>query len=205
MLWPLITAAADRPLAGRDIFRQRCAKCHGRAGEGVKGKYDGPLQGERPLEKLTRYIEHNMPDDAPGTCTGRDAESVAHYIYQTFYSQEARLRSSKPPRVELLRLTNLQYLNSVADLIKHFAPKEAVPGEERGLRATYWSWKDYVGDKKALERIDLQVDFDYGDGFPDEKVKGTNGFSMQWIGSVKPDETGEYEFSLRTPNGARLW
>src|SRR5678815_3154820 len=94
--------AADRPPSGRDIFRQHCAKCHGRAGEGVKGKYDGPLQGERPLEKLTSYIARNMPDDAPGTCTAEEASSVARYIYQTFYSQEARVRSSKPPRVELL-------------------------------------------------------------------------------------------------------
>jgi hypothetical protein len=198
-------AAADRSPPGRDIFRQRCAKCHGKAGEGVKGKYDGPLQGERPLEKLTSYILRNMPEDAPGTCTGEEASSVARYIYQTFYSQEARLRSSKPPRVELLRLTNLQYLNSVADLLKNFTGNDPIPGDERGLRATYWSWKDYVGDKKALERVDREVNFDYGNDFPDEKVKGTNGFSMQWRGSLRPDETGEYEFILRTPNGARLW
>jgi len=198
-------AAADRQPTGRDIFRQRCAKCHGRAGEGVKGKYDGPLQGERPLEKLTSYIARNMPDDAPGTCTGEEAASVARYIYLTFYSQEARLRSSKPPRIELLRLTNLQYLNSVADLIKSFTGNDATPGDERGLRAAYWGWKDYVGDKKAIERVDREINFDYSDGFPDEKVKGTNGFSMQWRGSLKPDETGEYEFILRTPNGARLW
>src|SRR4026207_910475 len=61
-------AAGDRSPSGREIFRQRCAKCHGKAGEGVKGKYDGPLQGERPLEKLTSYILRNMPEDAPGTC-----------------------------------------------------------------------------------------------------------------------------------------
>src|SRR5437867_1378612 len=29
--------AAGRALAGREIFRQQCAKCHGRNGEGVKG------------------------------------------------------------------------------------------------------------------------------------------------------------------------
>jgi len=205
VIWPLISSGAEKQLAGREIFRQRCAKCHGRTGEGVKGKYDGALQGERPLEKLTRYIERNMPDDAPGTCTGQDAESVARYIYQTFYSQEARLRSNKPPRIELLRLTNLQYYNSVADLIKDFTGKDGAPGEEHGLRATYYSWKDFNGDKKAIERVDPEVDFDYGEGFPDEKVKGTNGFSMQWRGSLKPDENGEYEFILRTPNGARLW
>src|SRR3989442_4222078 len=50
---------------GREIFRQLCAKCHGRNGEGVKGKYDDALRGDWPIEKLARYIDKNMPDDAP--------------------------------------------------------------------------------------------------------------------------------------------
>ena len=33
----------------------------------------------------------------------------------------------------------------------------------------------------------------------------TNGFSIQWRGSVIAEETGEYEFILKTPNGVRLW
>src|SRR5213594_3310791 len=55
---------------GREIFRQLCAKCHGRNGEGVKGKYDDALRGDWPVEKLARYIDKNMPDDAPEKCLG---------------------------------------------------------------------------------------------------------------------------------------
>src|SRR5215471_15133072 len=98
--------AAARLQSGRDLFRQECARCHGRNGEGVKGKYDGHLQGERSLEKLTRYIERNMPDDNPGKLSNEDAAGVARFIYDTFYSKEARSRSTRPPRVELVRLTN---------------------------------------------------------------------------------------------------
>ena len=36
-------------------------------------------------------------------------------------------------------------------------------------------------------------------------LNGTNGFSIQWRGSLTADETGDYEFLLKTPNGARLW
>src|SRR6185503_19711419 len=108
---------ADQSKRGREIFRQLCIKCHGRNGEGVKGKYDNALAGDWPIEKLTRYIDKNMPDDAPEKCVGQDAESVARYIYDAFYSREARMRKH-PPRVELVRLTNRQYLNTVADLIK---------------------------------------------------------------------------------------
>jgi hypothetical protein len=204
MTGSLVVAAEKHP-AGRDIFRQECSKCHGRKGEGVKGKYEGPLRGERSLEKLTRYIERNMPDDNPGKLATGDAAAVAHYIYETFYSREARVRSSKPPRVELVRLTNLQYLNSVADLFKEFSGKDDPVSKELGLQATYYSSRDFAGDKKSIERVERQVDFDYGGGAPDEKLQGTNGFSMQWRGSIRTDETGDYEFIVKTPNGARLW
>jgi hypothetical protein len=195
--------ASARPLTGPEIFKKQCAKCHGKNGEGVKGKFEGPLQGERSLERLTRYIERNMPDDKPGSCTGENATNVAKYIYNSFYSREARLRSAKPPRVELARLTNRQYLNSVADLLREFVGKDGTISEEHGLRANYYNSRHF--DKSVVERTDRQVDFDFGDGLPDEKMAGTNGFSMKWRGSIRADETGDYEFILKTPNGARLW
>jgi uncharacterized protein DUF1592/uncharacterized protein DUF1588/PA14 domain-containing protein/cbb3-type cytochrome c oxidase subunit III len=200
-----MSGAADRNPLGLDIFRQRCAKCHGRNGEGVNGKYDGPLQGDRPLDKLTRYIERNMPDDAPGTCKAQQATAVAKYIYDSFYSAEVRLRNTKPPRVELARLTNRQYLNSIADLLKEFTGRGGALSDEHGLRASYYSSHDLNGDKKVIERIDREIDFDFGEKSPDTKCDGTNGFSIQWRGSLKTDETGDYEFLLKTPNGSRLW
>src|SRR5258706_15708096 len=110
---------AERPPNGHEIFRQQCVKCHGRNGGGVKGKYDDALHGDWSIEKLARYIDKNMPDDAPEKCVGQDAEAVARYIYDAFYSREARARNH-PARVELARLTNRQYANTVADLLKHF-------------------------------------------------------------------------------------
>src|SRR5438477_10671155 len=91
LLSKVAPVAAERHPAGRDIFRQRCAACHGRNGEGVNGKFDGPLQGDRSLEKLTRYIESNMPDNATGSCTGKEAKAVAAYIYGAFYTVDDRM------------------------------------------------------------------------------------------------------------------
>ena len=193
--------AADANAAGRKIFVKQCARCHGPEGQGVKGKFDGPLQGERTLEKLTRYIERNMPDDAPGKCVGANAAAVARYIYDAFYSREARARNH-PVRVELARLTNKQYLNAVADLLKHFSEPEPSPGADRGLQATYYNSKGF--EEKAFDRTDAFVDFDFGEESPDTE-HGTNQFSIQWRGSVIAEETGEYDFILKTPNGARLW
>src|SRR2546430_2097422 len=110
---------AEQNKRGREIFQNLCVKCHGRHGEGVKGEYDDALRGDWAIEKLVRYIDKNMPDDAPEKCQGPDAEAVARYIYDAFYSREARLRNH-PPRVELVRLTNRQYLNTIADLLRHF-------------------------------------------------------------------------------------
>src|SRR5262245_48474434 len=196
--------SAEPNKRGREIFRQLCVKCHGRTGEGVKGKYDDALRGDWPIEKLTRYIDKNMPDDAPEKCVGSDAEAVARYIYDAFYSREARLRHH-PPRVELVRLTNRQYLNAVADLIKNFAENDATASGERGLRASYYASRNFNRSTNLFERVDRQVNLDFGEGFPDQVPVGTNGFSIQWRGSISADETGEYEFMLKTPNGARLW
>lgn len=200
---------AERRPAGREIYRQQCAKCHGRNGDGVKGKYDDPLRGDRSLESLARYIDKKMPDDAPEKCRGQDAEAVARYIYDAFYSREARLRNH-PPRVELARLTNRQYVNTVADLLGHFTGDDDPLGDERGLRANYFKSRNFRRDTNAFERVDRQVNFEFGEGGPfrgsgpEFQPGGTNEFSMQWRGSVIADETGDYEFVLKTPNGARL-
>src|SRR5690606_37553054 len=105
------------------------------------------------LESLIRYIDRAMPEDDPDKCIGKEAEAVGRYIYNAFYSREARLRKN-PPRVELVRLTNRQYVNSVADLIKHFTGKDGAPGEERGLQATYYNRSDFNAKNKAFDRVD---------------------------------------------------
>jgi hypothetical protein len=197
--------AADRPPNGPRIYRSQCAKCHGRSGEGVKGKYDDALHGDWSIEKLTRYIDKNMPDDAPERCVGADAEAVARYINDTFYSREARARQH-PPRVELVRLTNRQYVNTVADLLRPFGGgEETASTGERGLRAAYYRSRDFRRERQIVERVDRGVNFDFRAAGPDGEPIGTNEISAHWRGSLLADESGDYEFIVRTANGARLW
>jgi hypothetical protein len=132
---------------------------------------------------------------------GPDAEAVSRYIHDAFYSREARARNH-PARVELVRLTNRQYVNTVADLIRHFAGDEDGTTAEGGLRGTYYSSRNF--NRKNQERVDRQVNFDFGTNGPDGAPASTNGFSIQWRGSIIADETGDYDFVLKTPNGARL-
>ncbi len=193
---------AERSIEGKDVFMERCAKCHGREGQGVKGKYGDPLEGNLTLAKLTRYIERNMPDDDPGSCTGKEAEAVGRFVYDSFYSRTARA-GKHPAKIDLVRLTNKQYLTTVADLLIQFGGTEPAPGMEHGLKAIYHNSR-HLDEKTAFERIDRKVDFDWGAASPD-KEHGTNEFAIGWRGSLIAEETGDYEFVVKTPNGVRLW
>ncbi len=210
-LWsaPPARAAAVSP-EGIAIYQQHCSRCHGKSGEGVKGKYDDALHGDWSVEKLTRYIDKSMPEDAPEKVRGADAQAVAGYIHGAFYSREARARR-QPPRVELARLTNRQYVNTVADLLRSLddAPAPAFStNSERGLRGSYRPRNRVPDDpRKDFERIDPGLALSFGTGTPDEAAlgTGTNEFSITWRGSVHAPESGDYEFILQTPNGVRLW
>jgi len=195
--------AADAPTTGQQIYKTLCADCHGADGQGVPGEYDDPLTGGRSLQELTKYINDTMPQDEAETCVGEDAKQVAQHIFDTFYSDADRERH-RPPRIELAHLTVRQYLNAAADLIGSFTGDGQLD-EKRGLKGQYFNARNFRGDKKAIERIDPQVAFEFGGESPDPAKIGKDEFAIQWQGGVIADETGDYEFCLKADNGARLW
>ncbi len=224
--------AADKPHPGLAIYKKMCAECHGNDGQGVDGKYDEPLSGEKSIEALARYIEKNMPEDNEGTCVGQDAKDVSAYIYGAFYSPAAQDRLH-PPAIDLSRLTTPQFQNSVMDVLARFplpppanpnkpAPKPRVADKgEPGLKATYRGVKlpkpggkpvevAKKGIKKkpanqTLERIEPQVVAHFGEGPPDPATMEPDQFNSRWEGAVFAPDTGVYEFVVKTENGVRLW
>ena len=203
LLWVSPAGAFDPYASGRLIYHAQCVECHGGMGEGVADKFDEPLYGDRNLDSLTRLIERTMPEEEPELCVGDEARDVAEFVYHSFYSPAARERI-RPPRIELSRLTVAQFENSVADLIAAFR-KGPKWDERRGLAAEYFDARGSNNDKKILERIDPQIVFQFGEGKPLAEVTGAEEFSMRWRGSIFVEETGDYQFRLRTENGARLW
>lgn len=194
---------------GRALYRKECASCHGKTGEGVKDKYAEGLHGDWSLEKLTRYIERNMPEQDPDKINGPEVEAVTRYLYDAFYSREARAKNN-PARIELVHLTNLQYANAIADLLRQFTGGESAFGKEHGLRASYQPRGPLRNSRKSIDRVDREVSFDFAQGTPFDSQSTnappkTNEFSMSWRGSIYAEETGEHEFIVRTPNGLRLW
>jgi hypothetical protein len=194
---PVRAEAGD--FSGEQIYRNRCASCHGTAGEGTPENYAKPLAGTRSVVQLAKFIAKTMPEDDPGTCTGEDADKVAAYIHQAFYSKDAQSRSK--PRVELARLTVGQYRNVVADLLGSFWGEPGRLSAERGLKARYFKAKR-MG---FVERVDPEVQFDWGTGPPVPEVLEPHAFTIHWAGSVLAPDTGEYEFVVRTEHALRLW
>ncbi|MBK8002195.1 MAG: DUF1592 domain-containing protein [Verrucomicrobia bacterium] len=199
--------SAELDAAGRAVYRKHCASCHGKSGEGVKGKYDEALHGDWSLEKLSRYIDKNMPEDHPERVNAEESAAVARYINEAFYSREARARNH-PARVELVRLTNRQYVNTVADLLKAFSGEDSTAKAESGLKANYRSRipKNEEG-RKTVDRVDRQIAFSLEPGSPNAEQfgTGTNEINISWRGSLIADESGDHQFIIKTPNGARVW
>ncbi len=218
MLVPFVCAAGLASPPGKAIFEQQCADCHGTTGEGTDN-YSSPLAGDLPVSELAKLITNTMPDGDPESCTGAEAQAVAAYLHEAFYSPLAQVRL-RPVRVELSHLTARQYQESLLDLAQSFS-WQGKQDDRRGLSAEYFrgQWADK--NKRVSDRIEPTLDFkliqsglfeqDYlfpknnsKDDSPIEKAQQQSVF-MNWHGGVFAPETGLYEFVVNTNAGFKLW
>ena len=198
------------PRAGDLVYRQDCMSCHGPVGQGVAGKADEPLVGEKSVASLAKYIAREMPEDDPGSLSLADATAAAEHIHKAFYSAEARARNH-PPRIELTHLTVRQYRETLADLLGSLRGVTATT-EAGGLAGVYRERPER--DPKTPDRnrpettfkqqVDPAIDFDFGDKAPEKGTYAAQ-FSIRWSGSVLVPDTGEHEFRVTSPNGVRLY
>lgn len=200
LLAPSVASAAPD---GKHIYTTLCASCHGTQGQGVEGKADAALMGTLDLESLTRAIEETMPEDDPSQCVGEDAKAVSQYIFETFYSPQAR-NIDVTARRELAHLTNEQYLATLADLLTLWPPSSTDWGTERGLKGHY-SAKRKSRKKDEETRIDSFVAFDFKNQAPIEDIENPEEFSIRWEGCVLAEDTGEYEFAVESENGVKFY
>ncbi len=72
-----------------------------------------------------------------------------------------------------------------------------------GVRADYFSGMNF--ENLVMNRVDPQIDFNWGDpGGPAPSV-GDDNFSVRWSGQVEAAFTETYTFYARTDDGVRLW
>lgn len=198
-----VAPLAAAPRSGKEIYATLCARCHGPNGEGTEEHYPERLAGQLSLGELTKLIDETMPAKEPHKCTGEDAALVAQYIYETFYSPLAQERN-RPARIELSRLTVRQYQNVVSDLVASFRPAGMIDPRQ-GLKAEYYKGRRFRSEALVEERIDPQVDFDFGTLTPVPGKTEDHEFLIRWEGTVFAPDSGEYEFVVRTEHAARLW
>ena len=191
---------------GAQIYKEMCARCHGAKGEGTK-KYAHPLIGDWSIARLAAVIDRTMPEDDPDKLDAAGSKRVAEFIYDAFYSPVAQAKLN-PPRVELARLTVKQYRNAIADVIGSFRPPARID-DKHGLRGEYFNARNFQNRAKLVDRVDEEVNFDFGKSGPeskDGKAKfDPHQFCIRWEGSVIAPETGHYEFVVQTEHATRLW
>lgn len=196
------------PRSGEVVYREECLRCHGSMGQGVAGKSDEPLVGEKSIASLAKYVAKEMPEDDPGALSAAESLASAEFIHKAFYSPEARARNN-PPRLELAHLTDRQYRESITDLLGSFRRGNAT-SESGGLAAVYRGLKDgdstntNKNEAKFLERVDPAIDFDFGAKAPAAGARAEQ-FKIDWTGSLLVPDTGEYDFRVTTPNGVRVY
>ena len=180
---------------GALIYKSQCALCHGEKGEGGTQKYAESLTGDASRSELAKIISETMPEEDPGSCVGEDAEAVAAFVFEQFYSEEAQART-RSPRAGLARLTAPQLRQSLADLYSHFngTPKRS---DKRGVRAIYFDGPNWKNEKKKIERIDPVIQFDFGQNSPGEGIDA-KAFYINWEGGILANETGRYEIVVRS-------
>lgn len=73
---------------GATLYAQKCASCHQASGAGVPGTFP-PLWGAASfndraglshVERMTVFVRYNMPQDAPGSLSLRDAYDVSAFV-----------------------------------------------------------------------------------------------------------------------------
>lgn len=197
--WPLIAAEKT----GQQIYAEMCAKCHGKSGEGSEEEYPQRLLGELSVGELAGLIDKTMPYEHPENIGPDESLLVSAYIHDAFYSPLAQERN-RPARIELSRLTVRQYQNVASDLVASF--REPAKTDPRGgLTGEYYKGRRIRFDDKVEERLDEQIDFDFGTLTPAPGKTEDYEFSIHWEGAVFAPDTGDYEFIVRTEHACRLW
>lgn len=76
-----VTAQGGDPDNGAELYVQKCARCHGSAGEGGIGPSHRGCSICDSLEALFEEINSEMPRDNPQDCTDTCAYDTAAFIF----------------------------------------------------------------------------------------------------------------------------
>lgn len=185
----------QEPQQGKEIYESKCGQCHGPVGQGVKDRREQALVGDLSVKELSTVIHETMPEDSPKSLSPEQAQAIAQYVYDEFYSPYAQLRNA-PPKKAFSRLTADQYRRSVSDLMSICNGRAQTWKEsERGLQRVI-AQGEWNKDRKEVEKkLDGRLVWDWPDGKPLPEVDHER-WQIRWSGTILAPSTGLYEFTL---------
>ena len=194
---PAGRAFADDGPTGEQIYQQKCASCHGACRRRHEGALPQAARRRPSAAQLAQLIAETMPKDDPGTCTGADADKVAAYIHDAFYSKRTgphrAVAADRPPAPERHRRPDRRLPQRPASGTTSAAcaaNTSALAASQRPAR-----------HRPARRRASISTS---RTAAPTRRSSRRSS-SIRWQGSVLAPETGDYEFIVRTENGVRLW
>jgi beta-glucosidase len=185
----LINTPATQALA-RQAAREAC----------VLLKNDGDLL---PLDRAKlKSIAVFGPNAATARPTGGGSSRVTPY-YAVSPLDGIKSKLGADFSVQYLEGCSLEaFGNATAIPTGVLSPAGGKPGET-GLTAEFFSNQELKGEP-VLRRVDKQVDFNWASGAPDPKVPKDH-FSVRWSGKITAPVTGQYQFTVATDDGVRLF
>lgn len=100
---------------GAALYAEKCAVCHGAAGQGVSAP---PLRGWSKGRDALAEISARMPPNNPDRCSGKCADYVASFILADFQPGQLQCGQTFTAPRRLRLLTRREYLSTVADLFR---------------------------------------------------------------------------------------
>lgn len=136
---------------------------------------------------------------APKSAGGGSASVIAPYVISPLQGIKNRVGSK----------INVQYAEGVSS---NTGAMPAIPaqylsiseiGGGRGLQGDYFTNTNMQGQPTATKVVP-NIDFNWHGG-PSAKGVGGNNWSARWTGFITPPKSGQYEFSLTSDDGSRLY
>jgi len=191
-----LTASA---LAGRTLFANQCASCHGGAGftNSASNALNNvgtlkPSSGQRLGAALTGI-------DSP---TLRDAWATAPYLHDgSAATVEDAIRAHTTlavPAAEVAQLAD--FVRQIGSTEPAVAPSTPVPST--GLKGEYFANTTLSGSP-ALTRYEA-IDFNWGTGAPASALPAER-FSARWTGFITPTSSGRWRVQTVSDDGVRVW
>jgi beta-glucosidase len=162
------------------------------------------LKNEKNVLPIDPSRIHSVAVIGPGAAVARTGGGGSAYVTASY--GVSPLEGIKSRGAGKLQVQTAQGCLMAGELFPVESAALRPPGHPpgvTGLKGEYFANQEFSGTP-ALTRIDSVVNFDWGGSPPGAGIPNEH-FSVRWTGSLVPPETGEFDLSIRSDDGSRLY